>query len=485
MENGRSRRGGGAVVAGVVMAVLAVIAGCKEESEPTYVVGGTITGLSGTGLRLSMAGQVAVEVAQGATAFRFATEVADGTAYDVRVALQPTVGTCTVSGGTGTVAGADVSVSVACAGTMGWALAEPMGTARGYGVVFAAFDSGDVLAAGGLKNEVGPDGFFDVTASAERWSAAVPTWMPDAPMPIGVAGQCFVQLPSWEVVVVGGMTYDGTFERPMLDRVQIYDPGTGAWNLVEEHMIHTRWNPACALLDSGLVLILGGEGTGPNTSELFDPASGTFTAVPGTLSRSFLDAILTKLPSGEVLATGGCILGVGICSTPTAELYDPAAGAWNPAGELPSPVIDHNAILLSDGRVLVTGGCTNFLVCTSFGDAVAGEDGETSATIYDRGTNSWTRTNDMNRPRVAHGSLLLSNGDVLVFGGVTSGFPEATEIYHPATEEWSFGPSTHGPRAYADPVQLQDGRWMVGGGFDRPNARTRALNLNTVEIFEE
>jgi large repetitive protein len=86
---------------------------CTTDS---YVLAGTITGLTGAGLQLTSAGLSGQTVAAGATGFSFGT-VPSGTPYDVRVAVQPTnpAQTCTVSGGTGTITtGAVSSVVVTC-----------------------------------------------------------------------------------------------------------------------------------------------------------------------------------------------------------------------------------------------------------------------------------------------------------------------------------------------------------------------------------
>jgi len=80
---------------------------------------------------------------------------------------------------------------------------------------------------------------------------------------------------------------------------------------------------------------------------------------------------------------------------------------------------------------------------------------------------------------------VLSTGAVLVFGGVTSGYGEATEIYDPTTDTWADGPSMYEARSYAAPLRLEDGRWLVAGGFNRPNRRTGTVALSSVEIFEE
>jgi len=83
----------------------------------TYKVGGTVTGLTGTGLLLRNNGSDTLSVAADG-AFTFAAAVASGAPYGVTIAAQPSGPwqTCTVGGGTGTVGAADVvSVTVNCA----------------------------------------------------------------------------------------------------------------------------------------------------------------------------------------------------------------------------------------------------------------------------------------------------------------------------------------------------------------------------------
>jgi len=86
----------------------------------TYTVGGTVSGLAGTGLVLSLnAGAQTLPIAANG-AFTFPTALASGASYAVTVQTQPAgpVQSCVVSNGTGTVGGANItSVSVACSTT--------------------------------------------------------------------------------------------------------------------------------------------------------------------------------------------------------------------------------------------------------------------------------------------------------------------------------------------------------------------------------
>jgi 6-phosphogluconolactonase (cycloisomerase 2 family) len=81
----------------------------------TYTIGGTISGLTASGLTLLDNGGDTLTVAANATTFTFATPVASGANYAVTVGTQPTGETCTVSGGSGTVASSNVTtVAVTC-----------------------------------------------------------------------------------------------------------------------------------------------------------------------------------------------------------------------------------------------------------------------------------------------------------------------------------------------------------------------------------
>ncbi|MDC8011930.1 hypothetical protein [Tahibacter soli] len=89
----------------------------KTSAAATYSVGGTATGIAGSGLALSLNGGAALPVAAGAATFTFPTNLASGTAYTVTVASQPTAPsqTCTLTNATGTVGSANVvNVGVSC-----------------------------------------------------------------------------------------------------------------------------------------------------------------------------------------------------------------------------------------------------------------------------------------------------------------------------------------------------------------------------------
>lgn len=116
-------RAGKAVAAAVVLSAL--LAGCGGNSGSSlapqdYTIGGTVTGLVGTGLVLSDNGTDSLTVTANG-AFTFPTALASGQAYSVTVATQPTVSspalpqTCFVTSGSGTVQDAAVtSVVVSC-----------------------------------------------------------------------------------------------------------------------------------------------------------------------------------------------------------------------------------------------------------------------------------------------------------------------------------------------------------------------------------
>src|SRR5580704_2944057 len=117
----------------------------------------------------------------------------------------------------------------------------------------------------------------------------------------------------------------------------------------------------------------------------------------------------------------------------------------------------HQATLLLDGRVLVTGG--------------AGKPGEAiaRAELFDPATETWVLTGSTLTPRLGHVAALLSDGRVLIVGGTSSSSSctadDTAEAYDPTTGEWlpvAPPPMVVGTGAIA--ARLLDGRVLVAGG---------------------
>lgn len=84
-------------------------------SASTLTVGGTISGLAGSGLVLQNNAGDDLTIAASASAFEFATPIAYGGNYAVTVAIQPAGQTCTPANAAGTATAPVTNVSIACA----------------------------------------------------------------------------------------------------------------------------------------------------------------------------------------------------------------------------------------------------------------------------------------------------------------------------------------------------------------------------------
>jgi hypothetical protein len=161
---------GSGTVAGGAVADVAV--SCSTND---YAVGGSVSGLVGTGLVLTDDGGDSLAIAPGASSFTFAKHVASGSAYDVEIAMQPSnpSQTCTVSGNTGTVGSADVAGVVLNCGTNTFTVG---------GTVTGLSGSGLVLQNGGATLSVTAKGSFAFppVASGTTYDVTVAT-QPSSP----------------------------------------------------------------------------------------------------------------------------------------------------------------------------------------------------------------------------------------------------------------------------------------------------------------
>ena len=111
-----------------------------------------------------------------------------------------------------------------------------------------------------------------------------------------------------------------------------------------------------------MVLVAGGldgNSIASASAELYDPATGTWTATASLKAARFAHTA-TLLPNGMVLVAGGS-QGQAV-PLGSAELYDPASGTWTNTGRLNTARFDHTATLLPNGMVLVAGGAGNLNV---------------------------------------------------------------------------------------------------------------------------
>ncbi len=271
-------------------------------------------------------------------------------------------------------------------------------------------------------------------------------------------------LPSGKVLVAGGVGSSGN----ELASAELYDPASGTWTATGS-LGGARFYHTATLLPNGKVLVAGGRGTSAS-AELYDPASGTWTGT-GSLTTARELHTATLLPNGKVLVAGGNDNnGVPLAS---AELYDPANRTWKATGSLATARNGHAATLLPNGKVLVAGGFNGGTL--------------TSAELYDpaSGINgSWTATGSLGHARANHTATLLPNGKVLVAGGADNSFNAlaSAELFDPASGTngtWTTTGSLGAARIQHTATLLPNGTVLVTGGYNSSAA------LASAELYDQ
>ncbi|PTL79540.1 kelch repeat-containing protein [Vitiosangium sp. GDMCC 1.1324] len=256
------------------------------------------------------------------------------------------------------------------------------------------------------------------------------------------------RLSSGKVLVAGG--WIGTEPLYWRHSAEVFDPATGTWTATD-FMTTPRGNHTATLLDSGKVLVVGGDSTnfetGSNketgTAELYDPATNAWSSA-GTAGARARHAA-TLLYSGKVLVTGGRYSSVG--ELMDAQVYDPATNTWTQVPAMPGARTGHLAIRLYSGNVMVVGG------------------GRDSVDIYDPYNNRWFAGPSLDNGYSAVSATLLYSGEVLVtlFNGQAA-------LYDPSTNTWqSAGTMSTGLSAHAATL-LDSGDVLVTGGSSNGSA---------------
>ena len=246
--------------------------------------------------------------------------------------------------------------------------------------------------------------------------------------------------------------------------------GTGSLNVARQG--HTA-----TLLSDGRVLIAGGLVFDQNqndvtlaNAELYDPATGAFSYT-GSLLTPRANATATLLPDGRVLIVGGQ---QALSESPwhqvlaSAEVYDSVSGKFSYTGSLHSPHAGQSATLLSDGRVLITGGESDIGAYTY------------DAELYDPASGQFTALpqSPLSSYRAGVG-VVLNNDEVLTLGFNYSGSEDVLgQIYDPVKGTFSLlsaGPLTLYSTARA--AKLADGRVLMVNGNAPGDSTAKAAEI--------
>ncbi len=220
-------------------------------------------------------------------------------------------------------------------------------------------------------------------------------------------------------------------------------------------------------------------GPGPyrvsNLVRLTAQASETFVPALNQPAVPVLGGGTAAAPNNELLFVGG--------SGPAAQRYKSRLETWELAGTTFGVGLLSQTTGLADGRVLFTGGL----------DLLTGQT-TNNAAIYDPVAQTTTSLT-MAFPRAGHGASLMGNGKVLVTGGLAAfdpanlltlftGLQVTTEIFDPVTNAFSAGPNMLEARALHTSTTLTNGQVLVAGGISLlpivniPNVSSTAYRFN-------
>ena len=222
----------------------------------------------------------------------------------------------------------------------------------------------------------------------------------------GFAGAALLQ--NGEVLVAGGENVDGTAG----SSAELYNPSTGVRKVTGS--MHSSHAAPATLLQNGGVLVAS------EATDIYNPSTGEWTKGAPALFA----------PGGPVMVSNGDVLFFGGKSTTSAaEVYNPSINTWSKLANQTGIYVSGDLVALASGKALLAGGATSYHTPAAI------------AFVYDPSTNAWSETGSLLQAGL-QGGVLLSNGQVLVAGGILSEqrnsngtlsttFRDSAELYTP------------------------------------------------------
>ncbi|WP_181902246.1 discoidin domain-containing protein [Thalassotalea euphylliae] len=256
-----------------------------------------------------------------------------------------------------------------------------------------------------------------------------------------------------------------------------FNPNTLAWTPLA-NMNDRRWYGTNITMPSNQIWSTFAKSSG-NRSELYDPATNTWTRTPNASMQTLVDEqnFINSRPSPRntsnlewfghmALTPDGKVFHGG--PTPTWHVFDPLGGQNNqslgrPIGDLAR--MYGNVVSYDAGKVILLGGYDKRRDQPVLNSNVLLVD-------LNGPTPAITRGAPMNFARAFNNTVTMPNGELLIVGGNTSArifndegsiFP--AEIYNPSTNRWRVVDSISVPRNYHSiALLLKDGRVLSAGG---------------------
>ena len=338
----------------IIFLTLFIVACGSSGWGPTpsekYTVGGTVSGLSGSGLVLQNNGGDDLSISTDGT-FTFAMPIANGASYAITVKTEPTGQTCAVDNGSGTVSSANVTnVSVTCS-TSTWETLVSLSTYPafsdftpiGNSVLYTG--NGSSMQQFTFPTSGNPQGVFTSltapTASIDYYISFA--WVGDSLYMVdgntiyaySIVGD------SWTKPVDGTLTYNHSMSQSTADDSGFvysvsddsnwllkYNTTDSTYVYIATPVDMTASEPRAAW-DSQTQRVYLADYDNPNGFYAFNPDDGTFTALaPLPESNGMSDAFCSDRRGHIFTADGNC-------SSTAVWMYTAATDTWTSFPALP------------------------------------------------------------------------------------------------------------------------------------------------------
>jgi len=277
-------------------------------------------------------------------------------------------------------------------------------------------------------------------------------------------------LPDGRLLVTGGQ--DGGMNEVGLASAFAYDATTDAWTQLP-NMNAGRWYPTNVTLGDGSVLVTSGSiqpRVNNEVSQVYDPVTNSWRSLLGAARTWSLYPMMHLAPDGRVFHTG---------PSPSTFFVDASGnGAIVNGPSRTSSFNDYGtSVVYGEGKIMVIGG---------------GDPPQASVEVIDLNDArpAWRNVAPMRQARRQHNAVILADGKVLVTGGTSGpGFNNfigavlEAELWDPDTETWQVLASQTVARLYHSvSVLLPDGRVLSGGG-GHPSADNGGTDNPNAQIF--